>query len=149
MRTPAVSRLRSLLFPEPVRTLPHARAWNIAWRTAHLAATGVLLGGHAFDVHPNRLRLCLYLSIATGLVLVFLEAYPSCRWFYQGRGLLVLLKLLLLCLIPWLWDYRLVILLVVVVIASVGSHMPARFRYYSVVHRRVLDGKASTGERGA
>jgi multidrug efflux pump subunit AcrB len=29
-------------------------------------------------------------------------------------------------------------LLAVIVLASVGSHMPARFRYYSVVDRRVL-----------
>ena len=32
-----------------------------------------------------------------------------------------------------------VALLIVIVFASVGSHMPARFRYYSVIHRRVLD----------
>ncbi len=48
-------------------------------------------------------------------------------------------KLILLSLIPWLWDYRVPILGVVIVIACVGSHMPARFRYYSVIHRRVLD----------
>ena len=29
------------------------------------------------------------------------------------------------------------VLLAVVVIASVGSHMPARFRYYSVIYRKV------------
>jgi hypothetical protein len=31
------------------------------------------------------------------------------------------------------------ILLLVLVLASVGSHMPRRFRYYSLVHRRVLE----------
>jgi hypothetical protein len=51
----------------------------------------------------------------------------------------VLLKLVLLCLIPWMWKHRLVMLLLVVGIASVGSHMPARFRYYSLIHRRVLE----------
>ena len=40
-------------------------------------------------------------------------------------------KLALLVLIPWLWEYRVAILAVVIVLASVGSHMPARFRYYS------------------
>jgi hypothetical protein len=134
---------RQLLFPEPVRVLPHARAWNIACRTAHLAVTGILLGGHAFDVPESQLRLILYWCLATGLSLVALEAYPSCRWFIQGRGVLVLVKLGLLGTIPFLWNYRLPILLAVVVIASVGSHMPSRFRYYSVVHRRVLGGKAS------
>jgi hypothetical protein len=136
-----VSRLTRWLFPDPVRQLPHARAWNITCRTAHLAVTGILLGGHFFDVAEERLRGALYLAIATGLGLIFLEAYPSCRWAYQGRGIMVLAKLGLLCAIPFVWSYRVPILLAVVVLASVGSHMPSRFRYYSFLHRRVLDEK--------
>jgi hypothetical protein len=131
-------RLAALLFPDPVRSLPGARAWNIACRTAHIAASGILLGGHAFDVPADRLHTAFILTLVTGLALTFLEAYPSARWVYQGRGVLVLLKLALLALIPFFWPFRLPILLVIVVIASVGSHMPARFRYYSFVHRRVL-----------
>ena len=131
--------IRRILFPDPLRTLPHARAWNIGFRTAHIAATGILLGGHVFDVAEARLRVALYLSILTGACLSAIEAYPSCRWVYQGRGVLTLFKLALLCLIPLCWGFRVPILLLVVVIASVGSHMPARFRYYSLVHRRVLD----------
>ena len=131
--------LRRLLFPDPVRSLPHARAWNIALRTAHIAATGILLGGHVYSVDEERLKLALYFSILTGAGLTAVEAYPSCRWFYQVRGVVVLIKLGLLCLIPLFWNHRIPILLTVVVIASVGSHMTARFRYYSLVHRRVLD----------
>ena len=127
------------LFPEPVRVLPHARAWNIAFRTAHITITGILLGGHVFDIAEDRLRWILYLCIASGVALIAIEAYPSCRWFYQGRGVMVLIKLALLCVIPFLWAYRVWILLAVLVIASVGSHMPSRFRYYSVIHRRVLE----------
>jgi hypothetical protein len=52
---------------------------------------------------------------------------------------MVYAKILLMCLIPWIWEYRVTILMLIVVIASVGSHMPGRFRYYSVLHRRVLD----------
>lgn len=133
--------LYRFLFPDPVRSLPYARGWNIACRTAHLAATGILLGGHFFAIAEERLRVLLYLAILTGGALIFVEAYPSCRWFYQGRGIMVLSKLALLCVIPFFWAYRLPILLVVLVIASVGSHMPSRFRYYSLVHRRVLGGK--------
>jgi hypothetical protein len=118
---------------------PRARAWNIAVRTAHIAATGILLGGHVFDIAEQRLRWVLYLCIVTGACLIAIEAFPSCRWFYQGRGVLVLIKMLLLCAIPFVWDHRVPILLLVLVIASVGSHMPSRCRYYSLVHRRVLD----------
>jgi len=34
---------------------------------------------------------------------------------------------------------RVAILAAVIVQASVGSHMPARFRYYSLLHGRMLD----------
>jgi hypothetical protein len=118
-----------------------ARTWNIALRTAHIAAMGVLLGGHAFDVARDRLLLSLWLCIATGAALGILESGLSLVWFHQGRGLMTLAKLILLCAVPFLWGYpgwRLAVLLAVVTLASVGSHMPARFRYYSVIYRRVL-----------
>ena len=91
-----------------------------------------------FDIPADKLRFVLCLCILTGTSLMGLELYPSFRWFYQGRGIAVLIKLALLCTIPWLWRYRVAILLAVLVIASVGSHMPSRFRYFSVIHRRVL-----------
>lgn len=125
--------------PDAVRPLLHPRAWNIAFRTVHIAVTGILLGGHAFDVAEERLRTVLYLCILTGVCLTAIEAYPAWRWFYQGRGVMVLVKLALLCSVPVLWEFRVPILLAVLAVASVGSHMPSRFRYYSFVHGRVLD----------
>ena len=119
----------------------NSRAWNIALRTAHIAAMGVLLGGHAFDLEKSRLLLSLWLTIGTGIALGLLEAGPSLVWFHQGRGLATLAKLGLLCAVPFCWDrwgVRLAILLLVVTIASVASHMPARLRYYSVIHKEVL-----------
>lgn len=108
-------------------------------RTAHIAATSVLVGGHAFDVPAAHLYLALWLVIATGAVLIFLEAFSvAFKWVFQGRGLMVVAKLALLAVIPFAWSVRLPILLAVIVLASVGSHMPARFRYYSVMERRVL-----------
>lgn len=133
--------LTRLMFPDPVRVLPHARAWNIAFRTAHIAVTGILLGGHFYDVAEERLRVVLYLCVATGLGLVAIEAYPSCRWLYQGRGLMALSKIALLGAVPFLWDHRVPLLLLVVVLGSVGSHMPSRFRYFSVAHGRVVGGR--------
>jgi len=99
---------------------------------------GVLLGGHAFDVPRERLLLSLWLTIGTGAGLGVLEAGPGLVWFHQGRGLMTLGKLLLIGAVPFFWTVRLPILLLVVVIASVGSHMPARFRYYSVLYGKVV-----------
>ncbi|HUT12687.1 MAG TPA: hypothetical protein VMY42_19480 [Thermoguttaceae bacterium] len=128
----------------------NARLWNITLRTAHIAAMGVLLGGHAFvpAEQRDRLLLSLWLTIGTGACLGLLETGGRLTWFHQGRGLMTLGKLGLLGTVPWLWEYRglrLAVLLTVVVIASVGSHMPARFRYYSVVYRQILECRNGPG----
>jgi len=118
-----------------------ARFWNIAFRTAHIAAMGVLLGGHAFDVSRERLLPALWATIGTGVILVGLEAGGRLFWFHQGRGIITLVKLGLLCAVPLLWPYwsaRLAVLMAVVVLASVGAHAPARLRYYSVIYREVI-----------
>ena len=114
------------------------RAWNIAFRTMHIGSSSVILGGHVLGVERDRILVWLYLTLLTGVCLSLIEAYPSWVWFWQGRGVCVLGKLVLLCLIPWLWEYRIAILAMVLVVASVGAHMPARYRYYSLLHRRVV-----------
>ena len=132
------SNLSAILFPDPPRRIPHERWLNIGLRTCHLITSGLLLGGHAFDVAPHRLILYLYLTIASGVGLILLELYASCRWIYLGKGILVMLKVGLLIAAGIWWEQRVVFLLLVVLVGSVGSHMPARFRYYSVIHGQVL-----------
>lgn len=127
-----------VLFPDPPRPLPYARALSIALRTVHIAAVGILLGGHAFEVTSERLLPWLYLSIVSGAGLIGLELYSSCKWLYQGKGVLVMLKLVLIVAVAVFWEQRLWLLLAALVIGSVGSHMPGRFRYYSIIHRRVI-----------
>ncbi len=127
-----------MLFPATPRRIPGERGINIALRTAHLMTSGLLLGGHAFDVAPHRLILFLYLTIASGVGLAFLELYSSCRWIYLGKGVMVSLKIALLIAAGLWWEQRVMFLLLVVLVGSVGSHMPARFRYYSLLHGRVI-----------
>jgi hypothetical protein len=136
-------RLSTILFPVTPRRVPYERGISIGLRTAHLMTSGLLLGGHAFDAAPHRLILLLYLTIASGLGLVALELYSSCRWIYLGKGLMVTLKLALLIAAGVWWDQRVVFLLLVVLVGSVGSHLPARYRYYSVIHGRVISDSAS------
>jgi len=113
---------------------------SIAFRTLHLAAFGILLGGHAFELDTDRLLLYLWLTILSGLGLIALEVYAvGLYWLVLGKGIMVLLKLALLLLIPFFWEARVVLLVLVVGIASVGSHMPARYRHYSLLERRVIE----------
>jgi hypothetical protein len=127
-----------LLFPIDRRRIPHARTWNIAARTVHLAATGILLGAHVFDVPADRLWPYLWTAIATGGVLIALEVYPEGHWLHQGCALTLYAKLALLGLVPFFWEARVPILLAVVLLASAGSHAPRRLRHYSVVFKRVM-----------
>jgi hypothetical protein len=129
---------------QPLRALLTPRAWNIALRTAHIATVGVLLGGHIFSIQAARLLPWLYGAIGSGALLLALEVYPGWRsWLFEGRAIMIVAKLSLLCLVPWFWNYRVAILLVVLVIGSAGSHLPRKFRHYSWLQRRVTVEPAS------
>ena len=131
---------RRWFLPERMRFLPGSRAMSIALRTLHLAAFGMLLGGHAFGVEAERLLASLYLTILSGLGLMALEIYAvGLYWLILGKGVMVLFKLALLLVIPFFWEARVALLLLVMGIASVGSHMPARYRHYSFLHRGVIE----------
>ncbi len=127
------------LFPPVLpRSIPYGRLLKVTLRTAHLMVISVLVGGHAFSAPVSALRPLLYLAIASGAGMILLEAGLNLHFIFQGWGLLLLGKLALLCCIPFAWKQRLPILLVVVALASVGSHMPARFRHYSLLYGRVI-----------
>lgn len=126
-----LSALRTLLFPDPPRLIPAYRWLSIALRTAHLATFGTLLGGHVFDVDHSRLLPFLLATLITGAALMALELASTCAWLLMGKGIAVLVKLLLLAVIPLFWEHRVWVLLAVVIVASVGSHMPSRFRHFS------------------
>ena len=101
-------------------------------------AISVLVGGHAFNAPIGALRPWLYAAVVSGIGMILLETGPSLHFIFEGWGVMLVCKLVLLCCIPFAWSERLVILLVVTGIASVGSHMPARFRHYSLLYRTVI-----------
>jgi hypothetical protein len=112
------------------------RVYKLLARTVHLVAIAGLVGGHMFGAPLASLRLLLYLSIITGLAMCALEAYPNRRFFYEGWALLLWLKLVLLTSILVFWNARRPLLIVVVVIASVGSHMPRALRHWTPFHNQ-------------
>jgi hypothetical protein len=119
-----------------VRTWPYLRACNIFFRTGHIGATAALFGGQVFNVGEERLLPWLYASILTGAALIIIESLSDRHWCGQGSGVMSLSKLLLLLLILWRWDYRVPILAAVIVLGSVGSHMPKKYRHYPVLFRK-------------
>jgi hypothetical protein len=115
------------------------RALNIALRTAHIGAMGILLGGYAFEVAGDRLLWALWFTVGTGLALAALESGGRLSWLHEVRGVMNLAKVGLFLLVPVAGEARLPILLTVVVLGSLASHMPKRFRHYSLLRRQVID----------
>ena len=88
-------------------------------------AVGLLIAG----VVTSKLGL-VYIAIGvSGVALLALELASTCAWLFMGKGLIVLVKLAVLLMVPLFWEYRVPLLLLVVALASVGSHMPSRFRH--------------------
>ena len=121
-----------------------SRPLRTSLRTLHLLAFGALYGGHVFAVDAERLEPALVAVVATGLAFMLFEVWRSPIWLVQLRGVATYLKLALLLLVGPFWDQRVAILSLVVVIGAVVSHMPGRYRYYSLLHRRVM----RSGEKG-
>jgi hypothetical protein len=119
------------VFCDPPRPVPHARLLSVAFRTLHLVAFGLLLGGHAFGVPAERLVLSLWLTVGSGAFLMGLETAASARWLLEGRGLAVIAKLALLLAVTAAWEHRVPLLFAVVALAGITSHMPGRFRHAS------------------
>lgn len=134
--------LCEILFPVEPRRLPHSRSISIALRTLHLLGGSTLLGGHVFQVEAERLVPALILTVVSGAGLILVEICRSCDWVFQGMGIVVILKTALTAAAGLWWGQRAALLVGVVVLGSVGSHMPARYRHYSFRHGRVLDSKS-------
>lgn len=112
------------------------RFWNVLLRSIHLATMAVAVGGLVFDASWESVSPWLFGTVGSGMLLALVEAWPNAsRWLREGRGLVVVAKIVVLAMIPWLWEYRTYILFAAIVVASIGSHMPGRFRY------RVMVGK--------
>jgi hypothetical protein len=129
---------------ERLRPIPYVRPIRTTLRTAHLAAFAVLYGGHWHGVAAAQLVPALVATVATGGALVALEMYRTPAWPLQTRGIATLVKVVLVAAVAVAWQARLSLLTAALVIGGVTSHMPGRFRYYSLLHGRVI----GSSERG-
>jgi hypothetical protein len=124
--------------------LPSARVVRTTLRTTHLIAFGALYGGHVYAVDASRLHPALYATLASGAAMMTLEIVRHPVWVVQVRGLATFVKVALVASVALAWNERVWLLTAVIVVGAVVSHMPGRYRYYSIVHRRVVGGQ----ERG-
>jgi hypothetical protein len=121
--------------------LPGVRAMRTTLRTAHLLAAAILYGGHVYNLPAAQLRPALLATLATGGAFMAMEMYRLPLWLVQLRGIAALVKIALVAAVPLFWSFRVWLLTAAVIIGSVGSHMPGRYRYYSILHGRQVGGQ--------
>jgi hypothetical protein len=113
----------------------HSLRWlSIAIRTAHIGVAALLFGGLILAVPFTRLTPWHHLTILTGCLLMALEWQHDVCWPHRGKGLLALLHLSLCALIHVVPALTVPLLWAILISGSVGSHMPRRFRHWSMLH---------------
>lgn len=128
---------------ETTRPFPGIRSIRTTLRTAHLIAFGILYGGHVYGVAADRLWPALLATVGSGTALMSIEVYRMPLWLVQMRGVATLAKIALVAAVPALWSFRIALLTVAIVIGGIASHMPGRYRYYSIIHGRQVGGQES------
>lgn len=123
------TRLLAFLFPEQPREFPYRRAIRITLRALHILTTGVLLGGHIFQQPTIALEPWLWVAILSGLTIILTDIYSSFAVLFEIRGIVVLIKIVLLSLVAVFWEQRIFLLVLILFIGAISSHMPKRYRH--------------------
>lgn len=135
---PLLKRLERCLSTEP-KPLRGGRALRTTLRTVHVMAFATLYGGHVYNLPPERLLWALAATVATGAAFLAFEIYSAPVFLVEMRGLATLVKLGLVAAVAVFWEARVALLSIAIVIGVVASHMPGRYRYFSLLHGRVVD----------
>jgi len=133
--------LRSLLIPEQSRQFP-ARVWfRVTCRSLHILCIGAYVGGTLYGGPEAELSRWFHGAAATGAALILADLYGSFIYMAELRGMAMFAKLIVLGAATGLPDQRLGILIGLIVFSSVVSHMPSRWRHWT------LGGGAPTREQ--
>lgn len=106
---------------------------SIIIRTAHIGFAAVFFGGCVLHVASAQLGFWPHGTLATGTALLLLEWRHDLHWPHRGKGLLVILHVGLVLLIPLHPGLTVPLLWGALVSGCIGSHMPRRFRHWSLL----------------
>ena len=130
--------LKLIFFPKPMRDFKGQRWVRISVRTWHLLSMAFLLGGSASGLLLAEQSLALWNTFLSGLVFSLMELYATGIWLFQLKGQAVVVKFLLLGAAVASPPNAVVFLVSAVIIGGISSHMPGKYRYYSIYHGRVI-----------
>lgn len=110
---------------------PWQRPVEVALRSVHIAAMGLVLGGIATGGTHDTLFVPICVTVSSGALLLVSSLTWGCMTLAQGSGLALLAKLALLGLGNLFPGGRLGWYLAATVVTSFGSHMPSAWRHWS------------------
>lgn len=118
--------------PSAPRFASMQRWLSIALRTGHIGVAAVLFGGTLLLVPADRLHFWHHATIASGLLLLLVEWLHDRHWPHRGKGLLALFHTGLGLLIHLTPSLTVPLLWMILISGSLGSHMPRRYRHWSI-----------------
>ncbi len=127
------------LFPENYRSFPGKRWTSIALRTGHLVGVTGLGGAWIVGADPGAWHPYVLLTVVTGSLMLAIEIGSNGVYLVQLRGLAMLVKIALLSVLWLVPAAGGPLILVAVIISGIFAHAPARVRYYSPFHGRMID----------
>jgi hypothetical protein len=134
-----VGSLRAALFPEEPRRFPWGRPLQVGFRTIHLIAMGVVLGGLSMGGTHDTLLPWILATVLSGVLLLGIDLWKSCLFLTQGAGIAVLLKLAFLGLGYLFPAARFAWYIAATAVASIGSHMVSSWRHFSFLEWRIVE----------
>lgn len=128
-----------LLFPENSRRFPGKRWLNVILRSLHLCSASAYAGGFLFDIPYEQLRFAYIVTAFSGLAMMLIDLLSNGVWLIQNRGWMIVLKVILLGQLALFDPHQKWAILGVIFFSGIISHGTASFRYYSVIHRRMIE----------
>lgn len=106
---------------------------DIAARTAHIGSAAMLFGCAVTPGPAGDSPLWGSLVVATGILLAALEWLQDRRWLHRGTGLLTALHVGLFAVLRLHPGWTMALLWAILIVGSVCSHMPRRYRHWSIL----------------
>ncbi|MEH6464264.1 MAG: hypothetical protein V7771_10175 [Shewanella psychromarinicola] len=110
-------------------------------RALHIIGVVGSGGGMIFNLELSLWFNYWLIAITSGVLLVSWEIIRDWRWLIQLKGVLTLLKVILLGLFIQLSECKSELVIFIILLSVIVSHGPAGLRHYSILHRKVIQSK--------
>ena len=116
-------------------------------RALHILGIAGSAGGILYGVERELWLNWWVLAMVTGVILMTLEISRSKLWLIQLKGVLTLVKLMLLTSFFIIPQHKPMLFITVLLMSVFIAHGPAGLRHYSIWHRRRIDEKQGKKKR--